>query len=298
MRRAVITGANGFLGSALVQRLMFQEGVEVWAVVRPGAKRTERIWGAHIVECALDRMHTLADMLPHGDYDAFYHFAWAGTSGKERSDYALQFENARHSCDALIAAKRIGCKKFVFAGSIMAYEQKKRVYATAKLCAQCMLKALAGRMDIAFVEAIISNVYGAGEYSQRFVVSTIKKLLKGEHVPFTSGEQMYDFLYITDAAEALSILGESGEHGQSYYVGHEEPKQLKAFLRQMADSVSPGMPLALGEIDMGTAPPLTYREFDMGKMKRLFGFEPKVDFEDGIQRVTDWLRHEIQAEGK
>ena len=48
---------------------------------------------------------------------------------------------------------------------------------------------------------MISNIYGPGELSPRLVNTSIRKMLKGEHCAFSAGEQIYDFIYITDAAK-------------------------------------------------------------------------------------------------
>lgn len=300
MKKVIVTGAGGFLGKALT-RMLISKDVEVFAVVRQGAQLpAESDPQVHVIYCDLEEIAGLEQLIPHGEYDACYHLAWAGTSGDARGDHLLQITNINHSCEALIAANRIGCKKMIFAGSIMEYEcmsqiltdesapDPMQIYGAAKLSAHLMLRILAAGQGTPFIEAIISNVYGVGECSERFISRTLRKFLRSEPVQFTSGKQLYDFIYITDAVDALILLGEKGEGGQSYYIGNTHPRPLMEFIREMHECAGPGFPLILGELPE-TAAPLSYREFDTMKMSREFEFEPEINFTDGILRTLRWL---------
>ena len=100
----------------------------------------------------------------------------------------VQLKNIEYSCQAVQVAKRLGCKRFVFAASIMEYEISKlmetnrsiginTLYSTSKITAEYMLRAIADNMGIEYVGGIISNIYGPGERSPRLVNTTIRKLL-------------------------------------------------------------------------------------------------------------------------
>ncbi|MDE5873831.1 MAG: NAD-dependent epimerase/dehydratase family protein [Lachnospiraceae bacterium] len=57
------------------------------------------------------------------------------------------------------------------------------------------------------MSAVISDIYGEGESSPRLINSSIRKLLNNEETSFSTGEQMYDFVYIEDAARMFVGLG-------------------------------------------------------------------------------------------
>lgn len=82
-----------------------------------------------------------------------------------------------------------------------------------------MARAIAGSLGIDYIRAVISNIYGAGEKSPRLINTTIRKLLNGEHCAFSAGEQLYDFIYVTDAAKMFAALGDSGKSNKTYYIG-------------------------------------------------------------------------------
>ena len=116
MGRVIVTGAGGFLGKYLVKELASQ-GEEIWAVVRHKNK-TETGHQIHAAVCDFKDYQLLADIIPHNNYDCFYHLAWAGSSGSAREDYRLQLDNAKACADAAYAAARIGCRRFAGAGSV------------------------------------------------------------------------------------------------------------------------------------------------------------------------------------
>ena len=82
--KAVVTGASGFVGTAVCKELSAQ-GVEVIAVVRPSgktAKNIEILPGIRIVYADLSHFRNLANLIPDRDIDVLYHFAWVGKIGR------------------------------------------------------------------------------------------------------------------------------------------------------------------------------------------------------------------------
>ena len=214
MNRIIITGASGFLGKKFVE-YMLDKNIEVVAVVRNKNKLSDissdllKVIELDIKDVSkLIEVAHLMDISDIYNTDAFYHFAWEGTSGSLREDYEVQLNNVKLTCDVVRVAYELGCKKFINAGSLMEYESMKLMetreekpvgnylYRSAKLSAHYMAKAEAGRLGIPFINMIISNVYGEGEVSNRFICSTLKKIINDEDIAFTSGEQMYDFIHI------------------------------------------------------------------------------------------------------
>lgn len=304
MKKAIVTGANGFVGTALVKELSARK-IEVIAVVRDAKENVSEIAGLpglRIVYCDLAELSELNDKIIDRDADVFYHLAWVGSAGPLRGNYEVQLHNAKYTCDAVKACAAIECPKFVFASSIMEYECAKLMeagkkpsintqYSTAKIAANYMAKAQAAALDIEYVSAVISNIYGEGERSPRLINTSLRKLLAGEHVSFSSGEQMYDFVYITDAAKAFAAIGEKGVPFQTYYIGSLNPHPLKEFLQELRDGVDPSIEIGLGEIPFDGVT-LTYEEFDVFALKHDTGFEPQISFAEGVQKTIAWLEEE------
>lgn len=304
MRKAIVTGANGFLGAALCRKLSLC-GVEVIAVVRnemSDISAIEGLQGVNIVYCDMSEYVRLGEVISDRDVDIFYHFAWEGSAGALRGDERVQLKNVEYSCDAMRGCSEIQCKRFVFASSIMEYEVNallenrispsiNSIYSCAKSVANQMLRILAADKQIIYFGTVISNIYGPGEKSPRFINSTIRKMLRGEHCSFTTGEQMYDFVYVDDAVEYLYAIGEKGKENQIYYIGSLKPKPLKEFIQEMVEQVNPALEIGFGEIPFQGIS-LTYQEFDIYAVKNDTGIEPVVNFADGIQRTMEWVKGE------
>ena len=308
MKKVLVTGANGFVGSAVCRELV-SKGIRVFAVVRDEDSAIGRIGnldGLEIIYMDLSAIHKLDDIISDRDFDVFYHFAWTGSAGPLRGDYGVQLKNVEYTCNAVKAARKLGCKRFVFAASIMEYEVQKlmetdkktginTLYSTAKLTAEYMARAVADHIGIEYVGGVISNIYGPGETSPRLVNTTIRKLQNGEYCKFSPGEQLYDFIYVDDAAKAFYELGEHALPGQSYYVGSSEVRKLKHYLTAIRDVVSPGTEIGLGAIPFDGVS-LTYEELDVHALRKQTGFVPSVSFEEGIRRTSQWIR-EVKNNG-
>lgn len=302
MKKAIVTGANGFVGSSVCKELSTQ-GVEVIAVIRrpdETFRKIAEIMGIRVVYSELSNYRNLAEVISDRDVDTLFHFAWAGSAGPLRGDVDAQLSNVKYTCDTVKACADLGCKRFVFASSIMEYEIEatmatdttpgiNTLYSTAKVAADYMARTIAGSLGIDYIRAVISNIYGPGEMSPRLVNTSLRKLLNGEHCAFSAGEQMYDFIYITDAAKSFVAIGEKGKNNKTYYIGSQEPKPLKAFLLTMRDLVDPNIMIGLGEIPFNGVS-LSYKEFDINAVKDDTGFIPQISFKEGIEKTIAWLK--------
>lgn len=299
MKKALVTGANGFLGSLLIKELL-DNGVQVIAADMEG--HSDRIpVGARFVSFDMADFSSLKNAVTDKDIDVIYHMAWAGSSGPQRADYALQLRNARFTCDAVNVAAEMGIKRFVGAGTLaqmdcMAYIGENgstpngvSCYGTAKITAQYMSKAVANSVGVEHIWCFISNTYGIGNTTMNFVNFASKKMLSGERASFTAAEQNYDFVYITDTITGLYLCGANGKSNSSYYIGSGKARQLKDYIKIIRDTIDPEITLYFGEVPFnGKSLPL--EEYDCSPIMNDTGYVPKVDFEDGIVKTIEWLK--------
>lgn len=301
LKKVIVTGANGFIGSALCRELSKCE-IEVVAIVKSDDSDVSSIYGIEglqIISCDLKDISKLGNYLDERDFDAFFHLAWVGSSGLNRSDSNIQLKNVEYTCDAVKICKDLGCKRFIFAASIMEYELiscidnnmstiNGSMYSAAKLSADYMARIISESVGVDYIRAVISNVYGPGEKSPRLINSSIRKMLRNEHCSFSPGEQLYDFIYITDAAKAFIAIAENGMTNKTYYIGSLEPKPLKNYLMDLKNLVNPNLDLGLGELPFKGVS-LTYEEFERDAIKNDTGFVPEITFTEGIQNTIKWI---------
>ena len=298
--KAIVTGASGFVGKAVCDELT-ESGYEVTAIVRDeNLEKSRNINAANIVSCQMSEYRRLSEVIEERRFDVLYHFAWSGTSGSERGNYDIQLRNIRASCELAEQCAVLKCKRFVYAASIMECEIAalmesdknlaiSSVYSTAKLAADNMVRAVTAANNIEYIRAVISNIYGAGESSPRLINTSIRKLLKGEHCSFSAGEQMYDFIYITDAAKIFVELGKKGKPNKTYYIGSRSPQPLKYFFSEMRDVVAPDAEIGLGDIPFDGIS-LDYSKFDTDAVYNDTGLEANVTFAEGIKLTADWIK--------
>lgn len=302
MEKVIITGATGFIGNALVEELLNNK-VEVWAVVRSESVLSERVnelrsKGVHVIECDLENIRNIHYLINEREFDVWYQLAWDGLKGKELLDYNKQLDNVRYLLDTIKSAAELQCKKFVGSGSIAQFEllyarnktkdDKHCFYKVAKMACQHMGECVAFQCGIDFIWPIIINVYGIGEKSPRLINTMIRNLQDGRHQSFSEGNQIYDFVYITDAAKAFRLIGEKGKAGGRYIISQGKPQQLKHFLYTIRDLIDPNATLGLGELEFnGIYLPMEC--FDVSELIEDTGFYPEIDFETGIKLTADWL---------
>lgn len=301
MKKVIVTGANGFVGSALVKELV-KNDVEVLAMDMPGCNGNLPVCDkVKFLPLALDNISSLKDLIDDRDFECFYHFAWAGSAGAARADTKLQLQNAQWTIECLRAAKEVGCKKFVAAGSIMEHETMAAafaagnkpglgyIYGSGKLVAHTMAMSVAADIGIDLVWAEITNAYGVGELSPRMVNTTIRKVIKGEEPQFTAGTQNYDFVYIDDVAKAFYLIGKNGKPFNEYLIGSSNAKPLKEFLLEMKAAIAPDLNFIFGDIPF-TGINLPLEKYDCSKTEKDTGFKAQISFGEGCRRTMEWLK--------
>lgn len=300
MKIAVVTGANGFVGSAVVKELL-SNNYKVYAVVRNNhSDRLSDLDNVEIVNCELSDIDSLPGQITE-KCDVFYHFAWSGSAGKDRANTRLQLDNVQWSVESIRAAKKLGCSRFVFAGSIVekeclaaAYTGGNRpglgyIYGGGKVAAHILCSSVAVAEGIDLLWGEITNAYGVGEVSPRLVNSTIRKCIAGVSPEFTAGTQNYDFVYIDDVARAFRLIGENGKPFTSYVIGSSVAKPLKEFLIEMKDAIAPELPFKFGDVPF-TGIDLPLSDFDCRKTEEDTGFKAGISFAEGCRRTFEWWK--------
>ncbi len=305
MKKVVITGASGFIGGALTQRLL-SEGVKVFGI-GTDSRRLEEIHGdGEFVPVIADfkKYESLSEAISDRDIDVFYHFAWNGVFGEAFKDYSRQLDNVKYTCEALMQAVKIGCKKFVFAGSMNEYEMDAfiskdyfeprytYIYSAAKQTCEAMGKTLAYNHSIAFCSGRIAMAYGERNKSRMIPNIVIGNLLTNTPCKLVEGNHLYDLIYIDDIVEAFKAIGEKGKHMKSYYVGHRSLRTFRELITNIAEILNPECPLLFGAYP-DAASGVDYKYIDLEALYKDTGFECRADFRESIEKTAKWLETQI-----
>ena len=299
MDKAIITGATGAVGTAIISKLI-KENVAVTVLCRKGSKRNSQIPEHPLVTrryCELSELVTIENN-DNKQYDVFYHLAWEGTTGAARDDMYLQNQNVRYALDAVAAAKRFGCKRFIGVGSQAEYGRVEGLlkadtptfptmgYGIGKLAAGLMTRQYAHQLGMDHIWVRIVSIYGPNDGSQSMVMSTINKLRSGETPQLTKGEQMWDYLYSGDAGKAFVLLGDKGIDGKTYVLGSGQVRQLREYVEDIRDVVAPGADLAFGAIDYYPNQ-VMHLQADTCELEKDTGWKAEMPFIEGIKTITE-----------
>lgn len=301
MKRAIITGPTGVVGTALIREL-HENGVELLLLVRgdsPNGERlrrlTEGMEGVSILACSLEQQKELKNETGKR-YDVFYHLGWMGPKGPDRFNPYIHTRNVEYALDAVELARAFGCSCFVGAGSQAEYGRSSRIltpqsaafpenaYGAGKLAAGHMTRLKAGELGLRHVWTRIFSVYGPFDGERTLITGMVRSLLAGERPGTTAGEQLWDYLYSEDAARALRLLGEKGLDGSTYLLAGGTSRPLREYMEELRDEVAPGAAIGFGELPYGDRQ-VMHLEADISMTTRDTGWRPEVSFREGIRRM-------------
>lgn len=302
--RVVVTGATGFIGNALVRRLL-EEGHEVCAVVRPNSAKLSYLL-EHISEAVRERFIliecSLADLacLPQqlGDnWDWFVHMGWDGAGSDNRTKRELQQQNVTYGLEAVRAAAALGCSVFLFTGSQAEYGiYHERItedmacnpvseYGKAKTEFANQAKNLCKILKIEYIHTRIFSVYGPEDHPHPYsLVNTCLKTWQAQgEVKLGECTQKWNFLYIEDAAEALLALLETGKGG-IYNVAGDDTRGLREYIEEMYVLCGRRGSFVYGERPQNAEGAADLMP-DISKICEVTGWKPVTSFAEGIHET-------------
>ena len=306
MKTAIVTGATGFIGSALTKELS-RAGAQVYAIDLNQEKLNElsQLPGVTVVCAGIGDPNMNTNKLLIGA-DVMYHCAFVGGFGSEAlRNYDLQLRNTMLACDATALALRLKVCKFVLASTVNTVELRSFIgnenfiprntciYSTGKLAAELIGKTLARSGGMAFCTAQVAMPYGEGNGAKTLPNIVMEQLMTGVRPKLIEGENLYDLVYIADVAGALCAIGEKGQTFRDYYVGHRKLDTFRNWISRMRDVLAPGAELGFGEYP--DAPALDYSKIDLDSLYRDTGFSCDSDFEDSIRSTAEWLISQQQG---
>lgn len=226
-RRALVTGATGFIGGRLAERLVLEHGAEVRALVRnlAGAARLAR-FPVTVVRGDVTSPSDLEAAVQ--GCDVVFHCAY-GTSGSQKHRSWVNTEGTRR---VLAAAQAAGAKRIVYLSTLMVYGQtedgdldeaapRKRFgnpYSDSKLEAERI--ALASGLPVTVLQP--TAVYGP--WGGVWTETVLKSLRSGRQILVNGGDGLGNHVYVDDLVSAMLLAAVKDEAvGQAFLISSEEP---------------------------------------------------------------------------
>lgn len=297
MKQVIITGANGFIGSSLIRKLI-EQGVKVVAIDISFA--TPRIPDTPLItriESGVDA--SLFDKIPAGDYDAFYHLAWRGVNGAEKANPSVQLANIQMAVDCVNVCKRLRVVKLLCAGTVaenatfslphLQQTSGGMMYGVAKHACRLIVESYCKNIGLPFVWMQFSNIFGVGNKTGNLVSYTLGELMAGKDATFGPALQPYDFIYVDDFIEAVYRLGGNATPHSFYYIGSGYPRILKDYLLRIGQLAGCADKVCI-DVRPDDGIKYTMEMFDNKDLVTVIGEYVSTSFDEGILKTIEWLK--------
>ncbi len=244
MKKILITGASGFIGSFIVEEAL-RQGMETWAVVRKSSSRAflqdDRI---HFIELNLSSEEELTEQLRPHQFDYVVHAAGVTKCLHKEDFFRINTEGTKNLVNALINLQ-MPLKRFVFVSSLsifgaiheqQPYEpicesdtpQPNTAYGKSKLAAEAFLANITLNTQQNFPYVILrpTGVYGPREKDYFMMAKSIKG-----HMDFAVGYKQQDitFVYVKDVVQAVFLALDKGQTGRCYFLSDGQVYQSRTF---------------------------------------------------------------------
>jgi len=259
-----------------------------------------------------------ANLLDHGAADALVrrvdashllHLAWFIAPGKW-AEAPQNFEWVEASLALLGAFRAAGGARAVTAGSCLEYDWNygycseartpcapHTLYGACKHALELLTTAMSGHGGFTTAWGRVFFLYGPHEHPDRLVASVVRSLLAGEPARTSHGNQVRDYLYAADVAEAFVALLESDVTGP-INIASGRAVMLKDIVTRIGQIMGRPDLIRLGAIPAApTDVPLVVA--DTTRLAGLLGWQPRVGLDEGLGKTIEWWRSEGQkAEGR
>jgi UDP-glucose 4-epimerase len=312
MKSALVTGGAGFIGSALVRGLL-QAGVERVVVIDSllsGSKENLADIGRPVEFHELDvRDYDAIEPLFAGIEVVFHEAGLASVPRSIEEPLLAHDINIGGTLNVFLAAQRQGVRRVVYAASSSAYgdspelpkteslpPQPKSPYAVQKLTGEYYARVFLESFGLETVSLRYFNCFGprqdpSSPYSG--VLSVFSTCLLEGRAPtiFGDGEQSRDFIYVDDIVRLNLLAARSTQApGKVYNAGTGERHSLNQAWAYMQALSRVDLPARYAPARGGD---VRHSQADISLARRELGFEPAIEFEEGLRRTLEWYREQV-----
>jgi nucleoside-diphosphate-sugar epimerase len=293
-RKILVTGASGFIGAHLCQRLN-EIGAEVHGISRNIDSDT--IIGVHKWQGDLADFAVTRNLLIKIKPDIIFHLA-SHVAGKRDAELVLSTfqSNLASTVNLLSASTEIQCHRIVSVGSMEEPEQSDTnaipcsPYAAAKWASSGYVRMFHALYNTPVVIARVFMVYGPGQgdYS-KLVPNTILSLLRQEPPKLTSGNRQVDWIYVTDVVEGLIKMAYAeGIEGCTIDLGTGVLVTIKNLVQQLVSIMATNVQPIFGFLP--ERPLEQVRIANVERTHTQIGWKPTTSLKKGLQCTIDWYK--------
>jgi UDP-glucuronate 4-epimerase len=315
MKNILITGGAGFIGSHLVERLLTEGGWRITVVddfndfYDPAIKR-ENVRESlvnpdyKLIEADLRDYEALSQAFADTNFDCIVHLAARAGVRPSLKEPRLYVEtNINGTLNLLELARAHGVQQFVFGSSSSVYGMNSKVpfsendpifnpispYAATKAAGELICHSYAHLYDIRIVCLRFFTVYGARQRPDLAIHKFAKLISAGQPIPvFGDGGSRRDYTYVDDIIAGVRA---AIDYDQSKYEVINLGESRTVELGELISLIERALDLK-AEIDRQPPQPgdVPQTFADISKARRLLGYNPQTQIEEGIKKFVAWFR--------
>ena len=313
--KILVTGAAGFIGSHLCERLVNDHqvvGLDNFCdfydikIKRKNVAKLSKNENFQLIKADIRKLDELEDIFALHDFDLVIHLAAMAGVRPSIENLVLYTEvNINGTVNLLEECRKHNVKKFIFASSSSVYGNNKKVpfsekdsvdhpispYASTKKAGELICHSYHHLHQISLVCLRFFTVYGPRQRPDLAIHKFSRMMLSGDEIPvFGDGSTRRDYTYIEDILDGIlktidyvmnSTVFDVFNLGESQTISLSEMiKTIENELQIKAEKKI--LPLQPGDVDQTFA--------DISKSRKILGYDPKTNFRDGIAKFIDWLK--------
>ena len=316
MRRTLITGGAGFIGSHLVDCLIAKGNDHVTVLDNfsdfydPAIKRTNV--SAHLkknsrfelVEGDICDDVLMKEMFARSRFDCVVHLAArAGVSPSLEHPLAYEKTNVRGTYSVLEAARASSTRRFIFASSSSVYGLNSTIpfvetdplihpispYAATKIAGESACRVYSHLCEMRVICLRFFTAYGARQRPDLAIHKFARLMTEGKPIPvYGDGTTKRDYTYIDDiVAGTVAAMESEGERFDVFNLGESRAVELNYLISLLEQALGVKAVIDWRPPQPGDVP-ITFA--DIGKAGRLLGYDPQTPIETGIEKFAAWFK--------
>ncbi len=321
MARILVTGAAGFIGSHLTDRLLargdFVVGFDNFDPYYDPAIKRRNLRGAlasrsfELIEADLrDRAAVLATVARTRPEKVVHLAAQAGVRPSLQRPQHYIDVNVTGTLNLLDAMTAAGCKRLVYGGTSSVYGRSQESpfredqaadrpispYAATKRAAEMLCHTWHAIHGLRVTVLRFFTVYGPRQRPEMAIHKFARLMLAGQPIQrFGDGSSVRDYTYVDDILDGVVKAVDHDEGFGVYNLGESQTYSLTTLLQMLSKALC--VPARIeGQPDQPGDVPATCADISLSR--RVLGYDPRVSLAEGIARFVAWLQQEIADEAR
>lgn len=303
-KSALITGANGFIGSHLVKRLI-KSCKKVSIIVR----ETSDLWriehelkGIHMFKGDIRDKDFVNKVITDSKSDYVFHVGAYGVDFRQK-DYQTAVNTniigTINILEALITQDR--CKRVINMGTSMQYGNKEgiidegikltpsNIYGSSKAAATIIAHQIAAENNIDIITLIPFGVFGENEGTHKFFPHVINSILNHKDIELSGCEQYRDYCYIENIVDGIIMSAKyDAIKNEVFNIGSGKVHQLRFYVDMIYKYMCTESKPKYGVVpyrknDLWCPQP------DITKIKTMIGWEQRISLDEGVKKTIEWF---------